>query len=232
MIQWLKPMLRVLALGGKERGRMMRNRVIQALQRKGVSLDTIFDVGANVGQSLQEFRSAFPRSRIYAFEPVAASFAVLREAVAQDPNSTVYHLGLSRSSGSLMMTSKGTSTGNRIVSRSAGEGLEVVQIECGDAFCAEHDISKIDFLKIDTEGHDLDVLVGFRNMLAEGSIKFVQVECGLAPSNMNHVRYEAMASFMFALGYGLFGLFGVTPLRGTTNLAAHYGDAVFVRDGT
>lgn len=208
----------------------MRNRVIQHLQRRQITPSVVFDVGANVGQSVAEFREAFPDSNIWAFEPVQATFDVLQQAVASDPNVKASPIALSRTSGEAVMTSNGTSTGNRVVKDVAGSGREIVSKMSGDEFCKQHGITSIDFLKIDTEGHDIEVALGFRNMLAAGQITFVQVECGLSPTNTKHVPYERAASVFFSFGFGLLGLFGLTPLRGTKNLSADYGDAVFVCD--
>jgi hypothetical protein len=43
-------------------------------------------------------------------------------------------------------------------------------------FCAERGIKKIDVLKIDTEGFDLEVLKGASTMLKLGAISFVYFE--------------------------------------------------------
>lgn len=210
----------------------MRNRVIQALQKKDVSVSVVLDVGANVGQSVSEFRAAFPATVIHAFEPIAATYAQLAMSTADDPLTTAHQLALSRGTGRLNMTSRGLSTGNKVVIGGAeGSDIETVDGSTGDAFCQRCGIARVDFLKVDAEGHDLDVVIGFRNMLADGAIRFVQVECGLAPTNRVHVAYDQIASVMFGFGYGLFGLFGLTPLRGSINLSANYGDAVFVKDG-
>ena len=45
-----------------------------------------------------------------------------------------------------------------------------------DLFCAERKIKKIDVLKIDTEGFDLEVLKGADAMLKRGVISFVYFE--------------------------------------------------------
>ncbi len=66
-------------------------------------------------------------------------------------------------------------------------------------------IRKINFLKIDAEGHDLDVLVGFRDMLASDSIEYIQVECTPTTLNSFHNSLEGIQSFLGVFGYYLFG---------------------------
>ena len=44
----------------------------------------IFDVGANVGQSIDLFSQLFPQSSIYSFEPAADCFALLKRKYKND----------------------------------------------------------------------------------------------------------------------------------------------------
>jgi len=44
------------------------------LGRLGISVNTLFDVGANVGQSSLRFRKDFPRASIWCFEPVKSTY--------------------------------------------------------------------------------------------------------------------------------------------------------------
>jgi FkbM family methyltransferase len=209
----------------------MRNRVITMLQKKSIVPNLVFDVGANIGQSVLEFRQSFPEATIYAFEPIKAAFEKLSTIVDGDIKASAHQVGLSRTSGDATMTSSGHSTGNRIVRNNNNDrAVEIVPLKTGDDFCSERNIEYIDFLKIDAEGHDLDVVLGFRNMLISKKIKFVQVECGLARQNSIHVPFADFHSLMASFGYGFVGFFGLVPLRGTNNMGAHYGDAVFVCD--
>src|SRR5207244_368202 len=40
----------------------------------GESVDTIFDIGGNVGQSAVRFAKAFPNAQVHTFEPVPETF--------------------------------------------------------------------------------------------------------------------------------------------------------------
>ncbi len=54
-----------------------------------------------------------------------------------------------------------------------------VQVTTLDAFCAEQDIERIDFLKLDIEGSELPALKGAERLLQEGRIGCVMVETTL-----------------------------------------------------
>lgn len=191
------------------------------------------DVGANIGQSSAEFREHCPGARVIALEPIAAAFTALKDRFADDPQVEPFQVALGRVNGTSKMVSNGASTGNHIVAATAaGSNIEDVETASGDSFCQTLGIEQIDFLKIDTEGHEISVIVGFSEMLRLGRIDFVQVECGLAPENTYHVPYEYVSSVLFSYGYRLWGLFGLShrmPRLGTRR-GALYGDAVFVRE--
>ena len=55
---------------------------------------------------------------------------------------------------------------------------ETVQITTLDQFCADEAVERIDLLKIDTEGHEMDVLQGAAQCLREDRIFAIQVEFG------------------------------------------------------
>lgn len=57
-------------------------------------------------------------------------------------------------------------------------GEEKIKLQSIDNFCKKNKISKIDLLKIDTEGHELKVLEGASSMLKKGSISYIQFEFG------------------------------------------------------
>lgn len=131
------------------------------------------------------------------------------------------------------MRSAGTSTANRIVSNAvlAADMGEEVKVETGDAFCAARGIRKVDFLKVDAEGHDFEVLKGFSQMLARSDIGMLQFECSLNRDNKKHVMFEEVKSFLEDLGYRLFGVFGQKRHRRNPTVVL-FGDAVFVSPAT
>ena len=55
---------------------------------------------------------------------------------------------------------------------------EEITITTIDDFCVSQNILKIDFLKLDVEGHELNILLGAKNMLDSDKIKFIQFEFG------------------------------------------------------
>lgn len=58
------------------------------------------------------------------------------------------------------------------------EKQEAVSLKTLDGYCEEKNIQAVDFLKIDVEGHELEVLRGAERMLKGGRIGIIQFEYG------------------------------------------------------
>jgi FkbM family methyltransferase len=161
----------------------------------------VFDVGANVGQTAAKFRRRFARAQIHCFEPFAQSAARIRARGIRGV--AVHEIAL----GSVAATGMLSQGSDPATFHLCDDGSEIVKVETIDAFCAAHGIERIDFLKIDTEGHDLEVLKGATTMLGACRIGAVQVEAGLNPENTFHVPFEALKAYLEAHGYRLFGIY-------------------------
>ena len=147
------------------------------------SVRTFFDVGANDGGTSLKAVKQFPEARIFAFEPHPETFLRLTDATkdysAVDPVQTA----LGAEAGDQVMHTYKMSTINSLVPNARypvrfGEQSSPITVKCTtvDLFCAERKIKKIDVLKIDTEGFDLEVLKGADAMLKRGAISFVYFE--------------------------------------------------------
>lgn len=62
-----------------------------------LSVDVVFDVGAHLGESCEDFKAQFPNSKIFAFEPTAESFALTAKKFSADSSVKVVNAGLGRS---------------------------------------------------------------------------------------------------------------------------------------
>jgi FkbM family methyltransferase len=164
----------------------------------------IFDVGANIGQSAAKFRRRFPAARILCFEPSAASAARIRARRLRDVAVHEVALGSAAARATL---ARGHDPAIFHIAAADEEAAETIAVETLDAFCAAQAIERIDFLKIDTEGHDLEVLKGAAGMLAAGRIAAIQVEAGLNPDNRFHVPFEVLKAYLEGHGYRLFGIY-------------------------
>ncbi|MEO6786366.1 MAG: FkbM family methyltransferase, partial [Chthoniobacteraceae bacterium] len=154
------------------------------LSRK-FSLDdfkVVFDVGANEGQTIASFQKSFPRAAIHAFEPVSKLFDRIRANVSLAPSTHVHQLALGDAPGKAMINVRDDQTSSLIEGpEELHKHREEVDVTTLDAFVKQFQVPMINYLKIDSEGYDLNVLKGSKGMLEAEKIDFIQVEAGFSP---------------------------------------------------
>lgn len=145
----------------------------------------VFDVGANIGEWTRRFvQGMLPGLTVYSFEPSKATFEFLKTALSGEVTEILLkpvNLALSDSNSSGQLYLGGELAGTNSLHFRRGvhhKETETVLFQRGDAFCLENGIQQIELLKIDTEGHELSVLLGFDSMLSRGAIDFIQFEYG------------------------------------------------------
>jgi FkbM family methyltransferase len=148
-----------------------------------------FDVGANVGDWGAQVLGHFDPHKIevFAFEPSRAAFKELGIRFKQFPHFQLFNFGLGHKNMETFLFSDSQASGIASLYRRRLDHFgihfdqkndEMVQIQTLDAFCKERKISRIDFLKLDVEGHELRVLEGAKNLLESNAIQFIQFEFG------------------------------------------------------
>lgn len=173
---------------------------------KNERFEVIFDVGANVGQSAKNLTLHYSGSRIYSFEPAPNTFKTLQRAVKSFGNTVAVNLGMGDKPQTVRFDDRGPSDMARIGDQS-DETLPRVEITTVDDYCSQNGIHRIDYLKIDTEGNDLNVLKGAIRMLSDSRISVIVVECSMNPDNKRHVPFNDFYQYLCPMGYRVFGLY-------------------------
>jgi FkbM family methyltransferase len=177
-----------------------------------VRLDLVFDVGANTGQSLREIKANHPDAVVHCFEPVRDVFERLEKNASIYRGVHCYNCALGSAGGRQFIQLENESVLCRIVDPTPGETaprgrIEEVEMQTLDLFCHSNGIKRINYLKIDAEGHDLEVLKGAQALLAGQQIDLLQVEAGINPQNALHVPLERFKDFLSSHNYHLFGFY-------------------------
>lgn len=149
---------------------------------------TVFDVGAATGEWSLLVLSKHPQVSLYAFEPIPESFNQLFQKT-KNYNLMCFNFAFSNVKGEKNIAWYNNSLGwaelSSFYRREEVEKncqvtpsmLKVITYDL-DTFCQEHLIDTIDFLKIDTEGSELDIFKGAQRLLATQKIKYIQFEYG------------------------------------------------------
>ncbi len=146
----------------------------------------IFDVGANIGEYSIALADHFGSScTVHAFEPSVDTFQKLKATIGSRTNVVANNCGFSDSVGTLRLyKNSDRHTLASLYPRDLDhydlklDQVEEIKLSTVDAFCAEHGIERLHFLKIDIEGHELSALKGAERMVREGRIDFIQFEFG------------------------------------------------------
>ena len=161
--------------------------LMKRFAREGKRDLVVFDVGANCGQflNLAVGRLGNQLRNIHSFEPAAATFAALQQAKPAHAGVVLNNLALGAAPGKAELYYDAEKSGlASLTKRDLGfrkiefERHETITISTLDAYCAEKSINHIDWLKLDVEGHEFDVLRGGSAMFAKRAVDLVTFEFG------------------------------------------------------
>jgi FkbM family methyltransferase len=190
-------------------------------------VDCILDVGANRGQYAKSLRAAGYSGRIVSFEPLPECVAELERLSHDDPSWLVRGFALGKETARLPLRRMRNSELSTFLApsdvgrRVCGEGMDTqatVEVEVrrlDDVLRAAVDglVAPRVFLKLDTQGYDLEVFEGASGVLDR--IVGLQSELSVIP------LYEGMPSYIEALatyrraGFEVTGFFPVFRLHPT-----------------
>lgn len=149
------------------------------------AVPVVIDVGANRGDYAMEILHQFPQAVIHAFEPNPVTFRQLSDRF-QGTSVRVFSVGCGAEPAQLELfdyTETAASAHASLYSavltdiHSAAAAIShSVVLTTLDDHCRNHGVARIDMLKIDTEGHELAVLQGAGQLLAEGRVGAIQFE--------------------------------------------------------
>lgn len=181
-----------------------------------LGIDTVIDIGANIGQSASEFRQQFPNAHIYSFEPLLVQYNILCEAFKYDNKFVAYNLALSDKEEYIVFNSADFPDASSILSMS--ELLKEYIVKAGFFPSAETKeiivrAATLDsmnlvlghslLVKIDVQGADDKVIRGGEETIKKAKICLIETEF--------QPLYEGQALFfdilvqMKALGFTYFG---------------------------
>jgi FkbM family methyltransferase len=173
------------ALGkGVQFGVVHEINTIKKFLKKDIKI--FFDIGSSYGNYTNELLKHFPSSNYYLFEPGELPYKHLLNKFKDYPNIKVYNYAISNNNSlKLLYYDKKGSSGASLYQRRIehfnnkfDKFEEVKSIQLNTLFKNEFndDLFKIDFCKIDVEGHEFAILDSFKNNFKK--FKLIQFEFG------------------------------------------------------
>ncbi len=148
---------------------------------KGYKNPVIFDVGANIGQSVNKFKDKFPTSVIHSFEPSPSTYEQLKAHCKHISNVKTWNYGVGSTDTTMEFKENEHSDMSSFLSPSEFSWGKIVrstnvQVTTLDLFAQDHDIDYIHVLKSDTQGFDFEVFKGARHLMDENRIALIYFE--------------------------------------------------------
>jgi FkbM family methyltransferase len=132
----------------------------------------VLDIGANIGMTALALSRICPLGQIAAIEPLPRNFEYLRRNVSQSGarNIKIFNFALGSSEGEILMQGHPSNFACSFVADNYtipandhfSEGVPVKRLD--DIF-PELSLDRLDFIKIDVEGFELEVFVGAKDIL-------------------------------------------------------------------
>jgi FkbM family methyltransferase len=177
---------------------------LRTLASWGYQPEFVLDVGAYVGSWTKLFRQCLGETNVLMIEPQENKRAQLTEICAASPGSTRYANALLGPEAGLEVDFFEMETGSSVLSEMTPWDRTVVrkQTSTMDDLVNEHqDWGKPDFIKLDVQGYELEVLRGGRDTMADAA--FVLLEVAFAPYNEGAPLAAEVIAFMEEAGYTL-----------------------------
>lgn len=173
---------------------------------KDLEAPVIFDVGANIGTFTTWLSKAFPHGKVYSFEPQRPIFQMLCGNIAVNNiyNAHIYNIGLGLENKFIEINEPdyfqnvdyGTFTLHIDTHVDRTIDKLVVEIKTLDTFVEQFKVPRVDLIKIDVEGMDLDVLYG-----SEASIKKYRPKVFIEYANNESNIQDKIKEFLSPFGY-------------------------------
>ena len=143
----------------------------------------IFDVGGNKGDYSERLIETFKNSKIYIFEPSSLNHSILIKRFNNNNNIAVNNVAVSDKNGFSKLYFSKQGDGMASLSKRKLDHFDIlfnsfeeVQVITLKKFVIENKINKIDFLKLDIEGYELNALKGLEEFIHK--VGLIQFEFG------------------------------------------------------
>lgn len=185
------------------------------LKDKNKDQQIFFDVGANLGQSINRFKKINSKSQIHSFEPTPELYEHLKKEFGFDQSIKLNNQGVAEVNGAINFyvykyhkinsavpvdkKSKFLKSRNlALKTRNEGEkedSEKIIKINVTsiDEYCKNKSVNEIDLIKIDTQGYETKILEGMKNMLDNNNISIIELELILGfgyEKNFSFYDYE------------------------------------------
>lgn len=196
--------------------------VVNELEREnGKEVRCAFDVGAHIGDKAYVIARTFPNAKLYCFEPHPVAFGHLKKRMEPfGKRVQCFNFGFYNTNGTVDFFADGTPEKDIITTGTSSfvprakqvrpdtpvdDGVLKAQVRRLDDFVKEQNIEKIDFMKVDVEASEKEMIEGGKEGFARTDNLFIEI----MPTRRgvhSHDYLDVMEA-LHQIGFSLFGVY-------------------------
>lgn len=197
-----------------------RKRIFNFFKNYNPNLNLIIDIGANIGEYTKLFKKVYVNSKIICFEPQSKIFMKMKKNLASYNNISFYNCAVGNENtakelninlGSSYISSFSDFNENSIYfkirkkllknnNNNIYENVKVIRLDSVEEIKSK----KIDLIKIDVEGHELEVLEGLGSVINDTEMIMLEIHNSKMYKNYDAKKIE---NFLFNKGFQILKCF-------------------------
>lgn len=202
---------------------------------KSYNINTVFDVGANVGQFAEEIREYLPNAKIYSFEPVKSVYEKLLDNRKSDNLWEGFNSALGETKGSAEINVSPYSPSSSLLPKTEllneafphtkGTTKELTQVYTIDSIANTINCSSEILIKLDVQGFEDKVIKGGHNIFSKA--KIVLIETSFFQIYEGQPLFDDIYKLLTNLGFKYHGSFNIKRHPHTYEIL--FEDSIFIR---
>jgi FkbM family methyltransferase len=203
---------------------------LQNLKANGFNPSVIYDIGAYSGMWTAEVMEIFPAASFYMFEGQQSKKDVLDQFATQHGRRVQYNIGLLGADDDTTVTFNEYETASSVLAEhfETEAARTTAKLNMLDSVIEKRDWSFPDFIKLDTQGYELEILKGGTNALHHAEA--VLMEVSFIDIYKNAPLAFDVINFMKERGFFIYDI--CTLMRRPVDHALFQADMLFLKEGS
>lgn len=217
----------------------MESHMIRAnfLKSKGFTPQCIFDIGAYKGEWTKSMKMIFPEANYVMFEANDKFKGELENEINDKTKVHIECLSNVEKEVIFYMNNdskieRGDTSGSYYKENTIFyDNIDVIEKKIKtttiDEIVKKNGYKNIDFIKLDTQGSELDILDGAKETLKNNDVKYILIETNIYEYNKSNPTITNIMTFMSDIGYSMYDIWELGYLN---NNILMYFDTLFIKN--
>jgi FkbM family methyltransferase len=199
------------------------------------NINTILDIGANIGHFACFFHDVLPQANIYSFEPLKDAYAELQRNIKSSINIQAFNYGLGNKNETLSMHKSSYSPSSSLLEmgelhkaafpHTANHSTEPIEIRRLDEVVDEFTVKDNLLIKIDVQGYEDQVIYGAENVIPRA--KIIIIETTFMPLYVGQPLFDDIYTLLHDRGFDYMG--SMDQVRDPCDGCILQADAIFIK---